>query len=99
MSLSSLPLDEGVDEVAAMAGSSGPELAATAGEDYELLFTAPRNAKAKVESAADSAGTTVSWIGTASSGTDVRLLDDRGVAQPLAGWDHLAAHAVDSPRK
>ena len=101
--LSRLPLDEGVEEVARMVGSSGPELAATAGEDYELLFTAPQTARAKVESAADGAGTTVTWIGTtgpAASGADagVRLLDDQGVAQPLAGWDHLARSAAGSPR-
>jgi thiamine-monophosphate kinase len=102
--LSSLPLDEGVDAVARMAGSSGPELAATAGEDYELMFTAPQPERVKVESAVDDAGTTVTWIGTtgpAASAPDarVRLLDDRGAAQPLAGWDHLARKAGGSPRK
>jgi thiamine-monophosphate kinase len=101
--LSSVPLDEGVDAVARIVGASGAELAATAGEDYELLFTAPKNAQAKVESAAEAAGTVVTWIGTAGpaeSGPDaaVRLLDDQGVAQPLSGWDHLDPSAGGSPR-
>jgi thiamine-monophosphate kinase len=101
--LASLPLDEGVHAVAGMVGASGPELAATAGEDYELLFTAPENTRAEVESAAGRAGTEVTWIGTVGSresGPDatVRLLDDQGVAQPLSGWDHLAQSAGGSPR-
>jgi thiamine-monophosphate kinase len=101
--LASLPLDEGVDAVAQTVGTSGPELAATAGEDYELLFTAPKNARAEIESAAEVAGTTVTWIGSAGpgeSGPDaaVRLLDDQGVAKPLSGWDHLAPSAGGSPR-
>jgi thiamine-monophosphate kinase len=104
ITLGGLPLDEGVDAVARMAGSTGPELAATAGEDYELLFTAPSNVRANVESAADVAGTAVTWIGTtgpstSGSGAAVRLLDDRGVAQPLSGWDHLAPSGADSPRR
>jgi thiamine-monophosphate kinase len=103
MRLSSLPLDEGVDVVARMAGVPGPELAATAGEDYELLFTAPQNVRAEVDSAANGAGTGVTWIGTtgpSTSGPDavVRLLDDQGVAQPLSGWDHLVPSAAGSRR-
>jgi thiamine-monophosphate kinase len=100
--LAGLPLDDGVDAVARMMGLSGPELAATAGEDYELLFTAPKSARGEVESAAESAGTVVTWIGTArpdESGPDaaVRLLDDQGVAQSLSGWDHLA-RSTSGPR-
>jgi thiamine-monophosphate kinase len=102
--LAHLPLDEGVDAVAGTMGATGPELAATAGEDYELLFTAPEKVRAEVESAVEGAGTAVTWIGTTGpnqSGPDaaVRLLDDRGVAQPLSGWDHLAQRASGSPRK
>jgi thiamine-monophosphate kinase len=94
LKLSNLPIDEGVEAVAAMAGSSGEELAAAAGEDYELLFTAPEQVTADVASAADGAGSTVTWIGMTSSGAGVSLLDDRGTAQQLAGWDHLAARTA-----
>jgi thiamine-monophosphate kinase len=99
--LASLPLDDGVDAAARMAGSSGIELAATAGEDYELLFTARQDARDDVDSAGEGAGTTVTWIGTTSardagSAAVVRLLDDQGVAQPLVGWDHLAKSASGS---
>ena len=51
MRLGSLPLDEGVDAVARMAASTGPELAATAGEDYErcspLLRTRERKSNVR----------------------------------------------------
>ena len=40
--LADLPVDEGVAEVARDHGLDPLELAATAGEDYELLFTAAR---------------------------------------------------------
>jgi thiamine-monophosphate kinase len=96
LKLSSLPIDEGVDAVAAMIGASGVELAATAGEDYELLFTVPVKAKANVASAAEDAGSAVTWIGMTSSGAGVSLLDDRGTVQQLAGWDHLAARTAGS---
>jgi len=101
--LAGLPLDEGVDAVAGTMGATGPELAATAGEDYELLFTAPEKARTEVESAVEGAGTVVTWIGTTGpnlSGPDaaVRLLDDQGVAQPLSGWDHFAPSTSGSPR-
>jgi thiamine-monophosphate kinase len=101
--LAGLPLDEGIDAVAGTMGATGPELAATAGEDYELLFTAPKEVRAEVESAAVGAGTVVTWIGTTGpreSGPDaaVRLLDDQGVAQQLSGWDHLDPSAGGSPR-
>jgi thiamine-monophosphate kinase len=98
LKLSSLPIDEGVDAVAGMTGGSGVDLAATAGEDYELLFTAPEKATANIASAADGAGVAVSWIGMTGSGAGVSLLDDRGIAQQLVGWDHLAARTAGSHR-
>jgi thiamine-monophosphate kinase len=96
LKLGSLPIDEGVEAVAALAGASGVELAATAGEDYELLFTASEEAAANVAPAADGAGATVTWIGMTTSGAGVSLLDDRGIARQLAGWDHLATRTAGS---
>jgi thiamine-monophosphate kinase len=95
--LERIPLDDGVDAVAEIIGLSGPELAASAGEDYELLLTAPRGSRATVEAAAELAGSAVSWIGKTSAGSGVRLLDDRGAPRRLAGWDHLAARSATVP--
>jgi thiamine-monophosphate kinase len=95
--LSRVPLDDGVETVAEIVGRSAWELAATAGEDYELLFAARPEARKTVESAAQSAGAAVTWVGTARSGSGVRLLDDRGEPISLAGWDHFAHEGAGGP--
>jgi thiamine-monophosphate kinase len=89
--LDSLPLDEGVAEVAEAAGIDPLELAAGAGEDYELLFTAPPDARDAVERAGHDSGSPVTWIGRVSDGGEPvpRLLDEIGRPRRLAGWDHL----------
>jgi thiamine-monophosphate kinase len=92
--LESLPVDEGVAEVAAAVGTDAIEVTAAAGEDYELLFTAPADARDAIERAGDDTGSPVSWIGRVSGerGADegaVRLLDETGRPRALTGWDHL----------
>ena len=90
--LADLPVEDGVAEVARDHGLDPVELAATAGEDYELLFTAPAGARDAVEAAG--AGSPVSWIGQVLPGDDaeepVRLLDEGGRPRRLRGWDHLS---------
>ena len=58
-----LPVMPEVADVARALGISAAELAATGGEDYELLFCAPPEARAAAESAA-----AVTWIGRATAG-------------------------------
>jgi thiamine-monophosphate kinase len=58
-----LPVMPEVAEVAEALGISAAELAATGGEDYELLFCAPPEARTAAESAA-----AVTWIGRATAG-------------------------------
>jgi thiamine-monophosphate kinase len=91
LQLPDLPLEEGVAEVAREHGLDPLELAATGGEDYELLLTAPREARADVERAAAAAQTTVTWIGSVVDAGEepVRLLDAAGRASRLRGWDHM----------
>jgi thiamine-monophosphate kinase len=89
--LARLPLDDGVEAVAEMVGTSGPELAASAGEDYELLFSAHPDTRESVQTAAQAAGAPVTWVGQIRPGSGVRLLDEQGSARSLAGWDHLAS--------
>lgn len=67
--LERLPLAEGVGD---------PQVAATAGEDYELLFTAP----ADVEVPGD-----VTWIGAVSEGSGLTLTLG-GEAVELSGYEH-----------
>jgi thiamine-monophosphate kinase len=58
-----LPVMPEVADVARALGISAAELAATGGEDYELLFCAPPEARTTAESAA-----AVTWIGRATAG-------------------------------
>jgi thiamine-monophosphate kinase len=57
-----LPVAPATAEVARALGITAAELAATGGEDFELLFCAPEDARAAAESAAD-----VTWIGCATA--------------------------------
>jgi thiamine-monophosphate kinase len=91
--LASLPIEDGVAAVAEQAGIDPIELAASAGEDYELLFAAPEGAAGDLEAAADEAATSVTWIGRVREGRGVRLLGADGTERSLAGWDHLAPRA------
>jgi thiamine-monophosphate kinase len=87
--LEDLPLAPGVADVARATGRDPLELAATAGEDYELLFSAPPDRRAGLEGAAASAGTTLSWLGEAGPGGGAVLIArDGSVAEGLAGYEH-----------
>jgi thiamine-monophosphate kinase len=72
--LAALPLAPGVDDV---------ELAATAGEDFELLFTASPNRRAAIEEAAP-----VTWIGEARDGGGLLLIGPAGTPVELSGYEH-----------
>jgi thiamine-monophosphate kinase len=60
-----------------------PEFAATAGDDYELLFTAPPDRRVHVEAAAR-----VSWLGDVRQGAGIVVRAGDGSAVPLAGFEH-----------
>jgi thiamine-monophosphate kinase len=68
------------------------ELALHGGEDYELLFTAPRRARVP----ALIAGTAVTEIGEIRNRKDyssaIQILEDNGKVRPLPqrGWEHFA---------
>jgi len=73
--LDALPLDDGVAD---------RELAATAGEDYELLFTAPQNAVPGIDAAVD-----VTWIGRVEEGAPGAVLRwTGGVPLDATGYEH-----------
>ena len=58
------------------------------GEDYELLFTAPRSSPVPTKIA----GVRVTRIGEIIPGRDMWLVDSQGQRRPLAarGWEHFA---------
>jgi thiamine-monophosphate kinase len=78
----SLPLADGVVEVAAALGRDAAELAATGGEDYELLVCVEPERRAAAEGSAAGAG--LSWIGRTVEGAPGVLWE---AAPPAAsGW-------------
>ena len=82
--LADVPLASGVAEVATAAGRDPAELAATAGDDYELLFAAPAGARDGIERAVP-----VRWLGRVAEGAGAVLLGRDGAAVELAGFEHL----------
>jgi thiamine-monophosphate kinase len=88
--LERLPLAEGVAEICAELGVPGWQLAAGAGEDYELCFCAPAELRAEIESAlAAVSGTPIGWIGEVQAGPPgVSLLTERGDQARIAGFEH-----------
>jgi thiamine-monophosphate kinase len=88
--LAALPIDTGVSEVAAELGVPPWELAAAGGEDYELCFCAAPADRARVEAAVAELDTVqVSWVGEVHADPPgVRLLDERGDAVRIEGYEH-----------
>lgn len=82
--LPDLPLAPGVEQRA-----DGLELAAGAGDDYELLAAVPPDRRAGAERAAAGAGTSLTWIGEVHEGQGLDLLgtDGQHVAG-LSGYEH-----------
>ncbi len=61
------------------------------GDDYELCFTAPTNARESIEELTDVLGVNLTRIGQVGSGSGVKLLDESGraVAPDARGFDHF----------
>jgi len=91
----SLPIAKGVAEIAAAAGREPLELAASGGEDYELLAALPpdRLADASIQ-IGEAAETTLTPIGEveAGEGAEVRLPGGKPLA--TGGYDHFAGPAA-----
>ena len=81
------------DAYVSFAGSSSSAIldAATAGDDYEIAFTAPSSARGAIAAAAQSAGVPVREIGRVEEGNGVVLLDLDGKAIPVGqpGYIHF----------
>lgn len=86
----SLPLADGLAELAAAAGREPLDLALSGGEDYELLAALPpaqlEEARARVGEAAE---TTLTQIGEAVSGAGVEVRLPDGEKLATRGFDHL----------
>jgi len=85
LDLSLVPLAPGVQAAAAAAGRDALELAATGGEDFELLVTVPPERREGAERAASDAGPGLTWLGEVVPGSEVEL---RGAPADLRGFEH-----------
>lgn len=94
----SLPLAKGVAEVAAAAGRDPLELAASGGEDYELLAALPPEALGEASSRiGEAAETTLTPVGEALAGEGVEIkLPGGGLLEPT-GFDHFRRSSFRSP--
>jgi thiamine-monophosphate kinase len=81
-------------ELAAQFAGLQHECLLAGGDDYELLFTAPRSADAAVRAAGAAAGVALTPIGTidAEPGLRVQGEDGRALARLPRGFDHFARH-------
>ncbi len=84
-----LPIQPGVAEVAAGAGRESLELAASGGEDYELLAALPEARLADAVAALQAQGTRLSRIGDVLSGEGVEIRLPGGGTLPPSGFDQL----------
>jgi thiamine-monophosphate kinase len=88
-----LPIAPGVDAVAAAAGRDPVELAASGGEDYELLAALPPEAVDRAREALTAIGTRLTLIGKveAAEGAEIRaeVRLPGGGAVPSRGYDQL----------
>ncbi len=87
----SLPLAAGVTEVAAAAGLNPLQLAASGGEDYELLAMLPADAVAEAEARVGATGeASLTAIGEVAEGNGVELRLPGGERLEIRGYDHFA---------
>jgi thiamine-monophosphate kinase len=89
LSLSALPLAEGVSEVAAELGAEPGAFAATAGEDYELCVCAPASVSKRVEATARNEplrGVRFTWVGSVVEGPPGVSFPDGNTG--LSGYEH-----------
>jgi thiamine-monophosphate kinase len=94
----SLPLAEGVAEVAAAAGRDPLELAVGGGEDYELLATLPPDRLSPASEALGAAGEAkLTQIGEVAAGEGVEIRLPGGGRLEAAGYDHFADPERESP--
>jgi thiamine-monophosphate kinase len=87
--LGRLPVQEGVEEIAGSA-EGAIRLAASGGEDFELLVCLPAGSLPAASEAVSEAGTALTEIGRVGEGSGVALLLPGGAELEPGGFDHLS---------
>jgi thiamine-monophosphate kinase len=86
----SLPLQDGVAELAEAAGRDPLELAASGGEDYELLAALPPGRLEAATEAVEATGTRLTRVGEVVAGEGVEIRLPGGATLPATGFDQLS---------
>jgi thiamine-monophosphate kinase len=86
LSLATLPLSDGVSEVAAALGRDPRALAASAGEDYELCACLPQTAVERAQAAWPRTTAALSLIGVVVDGSPDAVFTD--AEDTLSGFEH-----------
>ena len=87
--LGQLPVQTGVEAVAIAAAVDQYDLAASGGEDYELLAVLPPERLAAATAAVAEAGAKLTVVGEVVSGSQVELRDPDGGLREPRGFDHF----------
>jgi thiamine-monophosphate kinase len=87
--LARVPVQPGVAEVAAALETDAIELAASGGEDYELLATLPPERLEQATGAVAAAGSALTEIGRAVTGAGVVMRNPDGGTRAPSGFDQL----------
>jgi thiamine-monophosphate kinase len=87
--LERLPLSLSLRDAASR--EAGLHLALTAGDDYELCFTAPAGSEAQLQGIAAQTGVAITRIGVVEAQPGLRLVDAAGAryTPPKPGYDHF----------
>ena len=88
VNLDLLPVSEDTRGLTESLGRDPEILAATGGEDYELLISVPEPV---LEALVESAGVPVTTIGEVTNGAGVVFLRGGEAIEGLSGWDHFPA--------
>jgi thiamine-monophosphate kinase len=89
--LGRVPVQDGVSDLASIAGLDVLDLVAGGGEDYELLAALPAERVDEAGPAVGRSGAALTVIGELSAGEGVELRDATGGLRQVAGFDHLAS--------
>jgi thiamine-monophosphate kinase len=93
--LQTLPLAEGI--AAVLGGSRAAErVAASGGEDYELLVTIPPERLDSASEAVRAAGSRLSEIGQVMEGSGATVMDSQGRKIEASGFDHIRGSRAGS---
>ncbi len=94
--LARVPVAPGVEAVADAAGLDPLTLAASGGEDYELLAALSPDVLESAEAAVARTGSTLTGIGELRDGQGVELRDASGAIREAAGFDQLRSRRLSA---